>query len=449
MSESIKDQIDGYKEDYLEKEKKPIEFYNMVRDSLRKACSKYGESDALGGDYQEGVNGYTHAAEILYTSGHPAAADALLIESWNDRGKRQLKEKGRIYRAGIAWKLADLFLKRRDYGAALWWALHTQADDILGNNEDRGAAGRWQLRTVLGMSEATLEELNGIADKNRAYVETKHDDDWSHVRGFAEDAVLRFVLDTKSSSLFAQESSVREFPLSTAYFDALLRRVKKAITEKKGKELEYLASYLFLLIPGWVPRRNVRHSRWAFETDLVVSNLRPEADLTADLLGRHFPVECKNWVKRVGVQHVGYFLYRMRLTHSKFGVLFVASQITGHKRGWAADELIRMAFHEDGSVCVILTQADLNNLLKGKTTFRSMLLEKLEHVRFGKPSRSQSELQSINGIGPKRAERLEQMGITTLAKLVSANSTEVADAMPRVADRTVKEWQAKASSHSG
>jgi len=134
----------------------------------------------------------------------------------------------------------------------------------------------------------------------------------------------------------------------------------------------------------------------------------------------------------------------MRLTHSRFGVIFVPSEITGRNKGLAAYELIRMAFHEDGSICVILTQADLDALLEGKTTFWSMLLEKIEHVRFGKPKHSrsaQSKLRRINGIGPKRAEKLEKAGITTLAALASADAMRVADALPGVKVKMAKAWQ--------
>lgn len=384
--------IDQIKQ-YSEKTEFPLEFYSKVRELLRVASAKGEVSDALADSFWDAISGYMTAAQFLFANGHPAAADSLLIEAWNERGNRQIAERKRVYKAAIAFKLADLYLRRGDYGAALRWALLTQADDILGEHEKRGGAGQWQLRTVLGMDEPTLERLNKTADQNRIRIKDLHNDDWSRSAGFAEDVVLRFVLNTENAGLFARVSSVREFPLSNAYFKALLDSVDIAgTTEEKGKALEDLASYLFLLIPSWIPRRNVLDESLAFETDLVVRNLNPSGNLTAELLGRHFLVECKNWANPVGVRDVGYFLYRMRLTHAKFGVIFASGGVTGDKSNaadeTAARELIRKAFHEDGNTCVVINRTDLDSLRYDRTTFWSMLLERVELLRFGKPRHS-------------------------------------------------------------
>ncbi|MCI0562084.1 MAG: hypothetical protein MN733_26655, partial [Nitrososphaera sp.] len=108
------------------------------------------------------------------------------------------------------------------------------------------------------------------------------------------------------------------------------------------------------------------------------------------LLGRHFLVECKNWDESVGVRDVGYFLYRMRLTHCSFGVIFAKDNISGKKgKGEiAARSLIRRAFHEDGNTCVVLDRNDLEGLAKRETTFWSMLLSKIELFRFGKAKKT-------------------------------------------------------------
>jgi len=93
----------------------------------------------------------------------------------------------------------------------------------------------------------------------------------------------------------------------------------------------------------------------------------------------------------VGVRDVGYFLYRMRLTHAKFGVILAKKGITGTDTDEkAAHDLIRKAFHEDGNTCVVLDRADLGTLAKGQTVFWPMLLERIERIRFGKPKNIES-----------------------------------------------------------
>jgi len=65
------------------------------------------------------------------------------------------------------------------------------------------------------MSEEALNRLNDVASQNRTTVVERYHNDWSQAEGFAEDAVLRFALrNVEFASLFAQQSQIREFPLS-------------------------------------------------------------------------------------------------------------------------------------------------------------------------------------------------------------------------------------------
>jgi hypothetical protein len=385
-------------------------------------------------------------------SGFLAASEALLLEWWNDFGLRQLEEKSkRVYRATIAHKLIELYWRWGDNGTAFRWALHTQADDMLGKHGTGGGVGKHLLRATFGMSESALEELNRIAEECLKEVEEEWGNDWSQPAGFPEEVVRRFALsEGTGTQVLAKAASFREFPLSQAYFQALLSHVhsgKPAKGKEKGKGdvLENLASYLLTLLPGCVSRRNLLDEDLASESDIVVRNLNQVTNLTAELLGRHFLVECKNWEKRVGVRDVGYFLYRMRLTHARFGIIFSRSGISGGDEGKAARALIRRAFHEDGS------DHDLATLAQGKGSFWWMLLEKIEKLRFGRPRGHdrQGELRRIKGIGPRRAYDLAQADITTLAALASADTRGVADALRGVTVKMVEAWQKEASALIG
>lgn len=427
----------------------PLEFFERSRALLRTACARGGRCDALGDNRGEGHLAYMYAANTFANSGFAAAAEALLIEWWNDCGHIQLTERQRVYRAVISNHLADLYLRTHDDGAALWWTLHTQADDILGQHEHGGGAGKEKLRTIMGMSEEALEELNSLTSQNRRLVEEQHMGDWGQPWGFPEDAILRFALRTPAyATLFTRESSIREYPLAQAYFRALLSRLDSANTSvEKGLALEDIASYLFLLIPGWVPSRNLLAEDQVFESDLLVRNLYHPGNLSAELMGRHFLVECKNWANPVGVRDVGYFLYRMRLTHAIFGVIFASSGVTGNTNDEkAARGLIRKAFHEDGNICIILSRTDLNALADGRVTFWPMLLERIERLRFGRVRYSQESnpLTDIGGIGDRRASQLSAYGICSLEDLVQANANDVANALSGISPNMVRAWQEEA-----
>jgi hypothetical protein len=357
---------------------------------LDEVCAPGGECDlSIAESREKACNLYGGQSNRFLSRGCPSAAETLLIDGWNKFGHRQLETRERVYRAGLAMYLTIMYGKLGDKGAALRWALHTQADDMLGEHEQGGGAGKQWLLTILGMSNQALIEFNGIAVHNVKLVNEELEGDWSDVHGFAEDVVMRFALEKPEfAHLLALESSVHEFPISQAYFSSLLKRASAPhpTATSKGDSLEDLASYLFLLIPGWVPRRNLLDEYHSFETDIVVRNLGRPSNLTAELLGRHFLVECKNWELPVGVRDVGYFLYRMRLTHARFGVLFAKTGITGDEANErAAHSLIRKAFHEDGSICVVLDESDLTSLADGQLSFWPILLERIERVRFGKP----------------------------------------------------------------
>jgi hypothetical protein len=238
------------------------------------------------------------------------------------------------------------------------------------------------------MSETALTELGQVASTNLEKINNDCKNDWSTPYAYAEDVITKFAYNKPEyAHLFASQSNVLEFPLNTAYFEALLNKVNSAAltTKEKGDRLEELATYLFLLIPGLIPRRNLLEETLAFESDIVIRNLTMSANVITELLGRHFLVECKNWEETVGVRDIGYFLYRMRLTHAHFGVIFAKSGITGNEdQEKAAYSLIRKAFHEDGNICVVISNEDLTCISQAESTFWPLLLEKIERIRFGK-----------------------------------------------------------------
>jgi hypothetical protein len=157
----------------------------------------------------------------------------------------------------------------------------------------------------------------------------------------------------------------------------------------RGNAIENVASYLYSLLPGCVPRRNLLDSKLTYEIDLVVRNVSPREHLTTHIFGRHFLVECKNWAKTVGSQEVGYFLFRMNLTRTHFGVVFSQQGISkGASGDMAASSLVQRAFHQNGAVCISVDNTDVEKIKSGKTrSFEQLLLDKIEELRFGKPKK--------------------------------------------------------------
>lgn len=362
----------------------PISFSTQARGLLRDA---FQNECVPAGGFGDCHGAYGAAAKFLFEQGFSAAAFQLLIEWWNDLAQLQAEQGQRMYRAATAYMLSHWYIESKDNGAALRWALLTHADDILGNGAQVEGAGRQWLRTIMGVSEANLDKFSSVAAAGLDVVKNVHDGNWAVPAGYAEDALVRFAeAHPELSHLFVEESNIRAYPLTPAYSRLLLDQVEanEGTTTDRGNRLEHLAAYLFLLVPGWVPFAKVKPSDQSAEHDVVISNLNRISNLSAELFGRHFLAECKNWERSVSVSQVGYFLYRMRLTHCKFGVIFAKNGITGDQdEEKAARALLRRAFHEDGSICVVLDLNDLKALADETHTFWSLLLQRAQSLQFG------------------------------------------------------------------
>lgn len=314
----------------------------------------------------------------------------LFIQMWEVYQSIQRDENVLVYGDVIAGNLSDTYEIRGDFGAAMRWALSLAACELL-RERDLSSSVRSRLLEWYELPENALEYLRNIGLYNRKLVIEA--DNWVIPEAFAEDVITKFLAAHQEyGMLFARHTPVfNEFPLSTVYFESLLNRVQSAQSAaEKGKALEDLATYLTLLIPGWIPRRNVKTVYNEFESDIIVSNLVQAGNLNAELFGRNFLIECKNWNVPVGVPEVGYFLYRMRLTHTSFGILFAANGITGEnqtkedqmKVRKAAESMRHRAFNEDGIVCIVITSDDLDQIQAGQS-FWAMIVEKARAIQYG------------------------------------------------------------------
>ena len=369
----------------------PVVFLDDSISIMDKAFEKGNEYDPRECDKaQEACNAYGAISKFLQTRGFQSAAEAILADAWDKFGEIQYKDNLRIYRAGIGMYLAQHYLYLGDRGSATRWALYTHADDILGKHPKKGGNGKQMLLTILGMSDEELNNFTEIAEENLKSI----NQNWNLPNSFAEDVVTRFLLKyPESSHLFANSSSKEEYKISKPYYSSLLEQIDidHSNVKEKGNALEYLASYLFTLVPGWCPRQNIIDEYETFENDIVIRNVSKGNDPASDILGRHYLIECKNWENKIGVSLVGYFLYRMRLTHVKFGVIFSKFGITGTEENEKnARSIIRKAFHEDGSICIVIQKNDLENLLDKTPSFISLLYERIERIRFGKTITDQS-----------------------------------------------------------
>jgi hypothetical protein len=371
-----------------------LEAAQALRKRILTVCKIGGEGDPLGESFEVRNTGrkWCHAVwSFLYNQEWFLPARNLLRELWDLHADHQrCSYKRRVYRALLSQLLTETAYQLGNEAEAFRWSLLTQADNILGKDREKGRYSSHWLYARFGMTDKERKALDSLAEECRNEAEANG---WDSPSGFAEEVLRRFAQSDKNGRVvFQRLSGTEEFHLTRSYLGVLLDYMKHAPdNSSKGKRLEDVAFYLFSLLPGCVPRRNLYDLAGASEHDLVVSNMSPTSSLIGDVFGRDFLIECKNWNQAVGAEQVGYFLFRMSLTHCRFGVIIASQNITrtpeatGKLTGDAyAHALVRRAFHEHGSACVVISLSDLKSLALGQASgLTSLLMERLGDFRFG------------------------------------------------------------------
>lgn len=274
-----------------------------------------------------------------------------LISIWERFSCRQVEKNQTYYRASLALRIADYFLEIRDIGSAFRWELMGYASDLLIGNMGNDAGTRGKLGSVFCVSQSFLDRFQKIAQKKRSLLGC----------AFPEDVIAEFAkTNLECAILVARDSQRRQFYLDPYYLEKILK------DNTDGASFELLAFYLSLMLPGWVPQWNVVPNDETAQQDVLITNVNNHDDFLNNVFGRHILVECKNTAENVGVQDLGYFIFRMTLAHCKTGLLFVRNEITGtanHNVEKNARALITRSFHEHNLVCIVITKKDLETIV--------------------------------------------------------------------------------------
>lgn len=348
-------------------------------------CSPGGTADLSSLDqviWKKGRIWCSCASLLLRQNDWLPPARQLLLTLWNQLGETQAKLGRRISRAIIGQSLTELEHDAKRAANCFRWALLTHAECALDGEGREGAFSEHWL-DALGVLPAEREVIERIAKKCKS---TAKKVGWRGPSAISEEVLRLCCEDPIGIGLLTRFTTQDEFPLSVSYLRLLIAAVRSArANDEKGKSLENLACYLFLLFSGCIPRRNLKDVAGAAEYDVVVFNYSSDGNAFASRFGRQFLIECKNWNKKVSVRDVGYFLERMHLTNCHFGVMLSRNGVTGRQREESnARSLIRRAFHQDNAICLVVSLEDIEHLCDQTfPSVTSLLVDLANRLQFG------------------------------------------------------------------
>lgn len=148
---------------------------------------------------------------------------------------------------------------------------------------------------------------------------------------------------------------------------------------EKGKSYEQYVSRLLSVIDGILVKYLRQEARTSenkkkFEYDLILQNSSP----ALYEFGRYIPVECKLHKKKVQFAELVKFIYKVRNSRCKVGLMFTQSGVTGGKRS----EVIKDSYFTDDITLIVLTLEDINNIFSSSVNLLQLLNTKYESIRF-------------------------------------------------------------------
>lgn len=170
----------------------------------------------------------------------------------------------------------------------------------------------------------------------------------------------------------------QSFSIDGPILETMIARVKCAQSnDEKKRTFESLVDYLFSSVEGWSlePNRYVKTG----EIDRIVMN-DGTGHAFFDWIGTSFPIEVKNWNKKVSVKEANHFLSKVRRARCKMGVLVSTHGISGDRERNAM-RAIKDAFLQDGTLVVLLDLHDIVEVAEGRNLLE-LLRRRLEDMRY-------------------------------------------------------------------
>jgi hypothetical protein len=167
-----------------------------------------------------------------------------------------------------------------------------------------------------------------------------------------------------------------------------------------GRTLEFLAEYLMSCMPGCRTKRRARNKSNS-DYDVLCSMEGVEVDFRSEL-GRYFVCECKDWSTPADFTTMAKFCRVLDSFKAKFGILFSKFGVTGEPRTTDAAREQLKVFQDRGIVIVVINEADLQAIAKGKNLI-ALLRRRYEAVRLDMQDDGTTSPQTASMVRTRKA----------------------------------------------
>lgn len=266
-------------------------------------------------------------------------------------------------------QLGILYLEFRDRILAKKYFLLAHIEDIqeflTGNRETHKSQAYRMLRSEFRVPDEELESLKDIVG--------------SGGDKYPERPLMAYLVDKDIYKNRASENS--GLAINEEYAQFLLEKattLKKASV--KGKYFTRLVNYLFTTVGGFeVLGEDLITKTGENDYDLLIRNMISN-DNVFEELGRYLISECKFIESRkAGINELTKLLYKIKYHDCKCGILFSRS---GVSFGRDYNLTIKKAFNRDSIAILTINQSELEQVIKGRKTFLSVILSAYERVKF-------------------------------------------------------------------
>lgn len=281
-----------------------------------------------------------------------------------NQSKRTIHKGTSLHQLGLIWQI-----KRNDNKARKYLIL-ALIEDILKSLEVQGLSPKQQgyrvLRVSYGLDESQYNLIhsaaNGAVDKR-----------------FPEDILYAITHGNNRLPTWEELSGV------TGNWSRLKEELDKirngsfVSNAEKGNSYELFTAKLLSEIDGILVKYLHQDARTSenkkkFEYDLILQNSSP----ALYEFGRYIPVECKLHKKKVPFTELVKFIYKIRNSRCRVGLMFTQEGITGGKRS----EVIKDSYFLDDISLIVLTLEDINNVLTSSVNLLQLFNTKYESIRF-------------------------------------------------------------------